>query len=176
MWCSIFIDREHIASAHPGKQTHPYAIFGRKMSAPVMNGPSTNERSVGVIRDRRSRQALFGITQAIAFDCNLPLTPEFQREARGKSIALLLECYGDGFDFYGDLARITRLVEGEYPHVIPPDLDTEQRAAYAADTPVGALCGAPDTPAESESECDTDEDESECSEQPPLRLLVSMAL
>jgi len=129
-----------------------------------MNSPSTNERSVNDIRaHKRSRQALFGITQAIAFDCKLPLTPEFEREARGKSIALLLECYCDGFDVDGDLERIVRLVMGEYSYVLPPDLDPKQRAAYAANTPIGALCGAPDT-LESESECDTDDDASECSE------------
>lgn len=164
-YCREFQRREGSVRVKRSRSPSPDQPKSKRMFPAAMNGPSTNERSVGDIRaHKRSRQALFGITQAIAFDCKLPLTPEFKREARGKSIALLLECYSDGFDFYGDLARIMRLVVDEYPYVLPPDLDTEQRAAYAADTPVGALCGAPDTPAESESECDTDEDESECSE------------
>lgn len=136
------------------------------MFAPVMNGPPTNERSVREPHAKRARHALFGITQAVAFSCKRDLTKEFKLEARGKSIALLLECYGDGCDFEGDIARVTRLVTGEYAYVLPPDLDTTQRATYAAETPVGALCGAPEpqSGSESESECDTDEDASECSE------------
>ena len=159
--CREFQRREVSVRVKRSRSPSPDQPKSKRVFPAAMNGTSTNERSVGDIRaHKRSRQALFGITQAIAFDCKLPLTPEFKREARGKSIALLLECYGDGRDFYADLARIMRLVVDEYTCVLPPDLDPKQRAAYAADTPVGALCGAPDTPAESESECDTDEDES----------------
>ena len=136
------------------------------MFATVMNGPSANERGVREPHAKRVRHALFGITQAVAFSCKLDLTRKFKREARGKSIALLLECYGDGCDFEGDLECVTGLVMGEYAYVLPPDLDTTQRREYAAETPVGALCGAPEpqSDSESESECDTDEDASECSE------------
>ena len=136
------------------------------MFAPVMNGPSTIERSVRPLHAKRVRRALFGITQAVAFCCKRDLTREFKLEARGKSIALLLECYGDGFDFERDLECVTGLVMGEYSYVLPPELDTTQRATYAAETPVGALCGAPEplSDSESESECDTDDDASECSE------------